>query len=409
MRFAILLLSLIALASVFGTVIKQGAAPEEYLAVYSESTYRIISLLGLDDAYRAPWFIALALLFAMSLVFCTLRRLAIFVKEKKAIRLPGEDRLSKMEPHAHVRGKDLEETIGILTRNYKIAVRGEQGAVLERGRLSRYGVFIIHTSILVILVGGFAGLLFGYRGFVTLRIGETKDRLTLRGKDSAEMPLGFALRCKDFRVNHYPTGEQKDYVSTVEIIEKGKVVLGKEIRVNDPLSYKGTRFFQSNYGSAPVFLFNIGGEKVALTEREVFRKNNLLLMPARFENRIHDFGPGVLVAYLDNGEPKATWFLKNVDRLREQNLQGVKVSLSDIQEQPYTGLEVSKDPGVPIVWTGFALILLGLYANFFLHYRRIYLLRTSGGVLVAGTALRNREDFKGEFEKLIEEIHGHTS
>ncbi|MDD5243524.1 MAG: cytochrome c biogenesis protein ResB, partial [Syntrophorhabdaceae bacterium] len=94
MRFAILILSLIALASIFGTVIKQGAAPEEYLTIYSESAYRIISFLGLDDAYHAPWFIALISLFAMSLVFCTLRRLVLFMKEKKAIRLPGEDRLS---------------------------------------------------------------------------------------------------------------------------------------------------------------------------------------------------------------------------------------------------------------------------------------------------------------------------
>lgn len=331
------------------------------------------------------------------------------MKEKNAIRLPGEDRLSKMELHAYVRGKDLEQAIGILTRNYRIAAREGRGAVLERGRLSRYGVFIIHTSIIVILAGSFAGLLFGYRGFVTLKTGETKDRLTLRGKGSAERPLGFALRCKDFRVNHYPTGEPKDYVSTVEIIEKGRVVLGKEIRVNDPLSYKGTRIYQSSYGSAPVFLFNIGGEEIALTEREVFKKNNLLLMPARFENRIHDFGPGVLVAYLDNGEPKAAWFLKNVDRLREQTLQGVKVSLSDIREQPYTGLEVSKDPGVPVVWAGFVLILLGLYVNFFLHYRRIYLLAAPEGLLVAGMALRSREGFKREFEKLAKEIRGHTS
>ncbi len=323
--------------------------------------------------------------------------------------MPDEDRLSRMDFHSYVPGKGLGETVGILTKHYRLAVNGEQGAVLERGKLSRYGVFIIHTSIIVILAGSFTGLLFGYRGFVTLKVGETKDRLTLRGKTAAEIPLGFALTCKDFRVNFYPTGEPKDYVSTVEIIENGKVVLGKEIRVNDPLSYKGIRFYQSNYGSAPVFFFNVGGEKIILTEREVFRKNDLLMMVARFEGKVHDFGPGVLVAYLDNGEPKAAWFLKSVDRLREQKLQGVKVSLVDIQEQPYTGLEVSRDPGVFIVWAGFALMLLGLYVNFFLQHRRIYLLRVSEGLLVAGMASRNREDFKKEFEKLTEEINGRTS
>jgi cytochrome c biogenesis protein len=369
----------------------------------------VISLLGLDDAYHAPWFIALIVLFAISLVLCTLRRLTLFMKEKGAGGLPDEGRLTGMELHAYVRGKDLKEALGTLTKRYTLTVKEERGAVLEKGRISRYGVFIIHASIIVILAGSFVGLLFGYRGFVTLKIGETKDRLMLRGRGASEAPLGFALRCRDFRVNFYPTGEPKDYVSTVEIIENGKVVLGKEIRVNDPLSYKGIRFYQSNYGSAPVFLFTIGGERAALMERETFRKNDLLLMVARFESSVHDFGPGVLVAYLDDGEPKATWFLKNVDRLRDQNLQGVKVSLNDIQEQTYTGLEVSRDPGVFLVWTGFALILFGLYVNFFLRHRRIYLLKVPEGLIVAGMAHRNREDFKKEFEKLIEEIHGHTS
>jgi cytochrome c biogenesis protein len=330
------------------------------------------------------------------------------MEERKTVRLPEEGGLTAMEPHTYIRGQGIEGTTNLLLKRYRVMRKDDRGAVLERGGLSRYGVFIIHASIIIILIGSFIGLLFGYRGFVTLKTGETKDRLMLRGKNPAEAPLGFSLKCKDFKVNFYPTGEPKDFVSTVEVIENGKVMLEKEIRVNDPLSYKGIRVYQSSYGNAPVFLFNIGGESVALTERETFRKNNLLLMVARFENTIHDFGPGVLVAYIDGGEPKVTWFLKNVERLREQNLQGVKVRLSDIQEQLYTGLEISKDPGVFVVWTGFALILFGMYINFFLWYRRIYLLKVSEGVLIAGMALRNREDFKKEFEQLTEEVHGST-
>lgn len=391
-----------------GTVVKQGATPEEYLALYSENTYKIITLFGLDDAYHAPWFIALIALFALSLVLCSLRRLTLFARETKVVMLPGEDKLLKMDLHSYVPEKDFDEVLGLLTRRYGLAVRDEQGVVLEKGRLSRYGVFIIHASIIIILAGSFIGLLFGYKGFVTLKIGETKDRLVLRGKDPAEMPLGFAVMCKDFKVSFYPTGEPKDFVSTVEIVENGKIVAGKEIRVNEPLSYKGIRFYQSHYGSTPVFFFNVGGERVVLAEREAFRKNSLLLMVARYERKVHDFGPGVLVAYLDGNEPKATWFLKNVDRLREQNLQGIKVNLNDIQERPYTGLEVSRDPGVFVVWTGFVFILFGLYVNFFVRHRRIYLLKTAGGPLVAGTALKNKGNFDKEFKKLLEEIHVHT-
>jgi cytochrome c biogenesis protein ResB len=57
-----------------------------------------------------------------------------------------------------------------------------------------------------------------------------------------------------------------------------------------------------------------------------------------------------------------------------------------------------------VVWSGFILILLGLYVNFFLYRRRIYLLQKQEGTLVAGMAFKNREAFKAEFEKIKEKI-----
>ena len=132
-------------------------------------------------------------------------------------------------------------------------------------------------------------------------------------------------------------------------------------------------------------------------------------MIARFESSIHDFGPGVLVAYLDQGEPKTVWFLKDVERLKEQRIQGVNIKLEDIKEDFYTGLEIAKDPGVWVVWTGFALILFGLYANFFIYRRRIYIRNVTDGLIVAGIAFRNREGFKEEFEKLKRKVSGNGS
>jgi hypothetical protein len=55
-RFSMFLLGLIAIGSIFGTFIKQGATEDEYLRFYSETTYRIIKFFGLDNAYHSPWF-----------------------------------------------------------------------------------------------------------------------------------------------------------------------------------------------------------------------------------------------------------------------------------------------------------------------------------------------------------------
>jgi cytochrome c biogenesis protein len=122
-------------------------------------------------------------------------------------------------------------------------------------------------------------------------------------------------------------------------------------------------------------------------------------MVMRFAKSIHSFGPGVLVAYTEQGEPRSTWFLRDVQRLRAQKIQGLNIKLEDIQENLFTGLEITKDPGIWVVWVGFALILFGLYANFFVYFRKIYIRYTSYGLIVAGIAFKNKEAFKKEFEK----------
>lgn len=198
-------------------------------------------------------------------------------------------------------------------------------------------------------------------------------------------------------------------MSTVEVVENGKALFEKQIRVNDPLSYKGVHVYQATYGRSPSFLFNIGGENVNLKEKDTFRRGGLLLMVVRFESRVHDFGPGVLIAYLDRGEPKTTWFLKNVERMREKNLNGVEIRLEDITEGFYTGLEVTKDPGIWIVWAGFALILFGLYVNFFIYFRRIFVRRGPKETITAGFAPRNKEAFSGEFSRLKAKVTGNGS
>jgi cytochrome c biogenesis protein len=210
-------------------------------------------------------------------------------------------------------------------------------------------------------------------------------------------------------VSFYPGGAPKDYVSTVSVVEDGKTILEKEIRVNDPLNYKGVSIYQASYGKSANFLFNIGGENVTLQERSRYAKGDLLMMVARFEPDVHSYGPGVMVAYLDQGKPKTAWFLRNVARLKEQTIQGTVIRLDDIKEEFYTGLQVSRDPGIWMVWAGFAFILLGLYVNFFVDYRRIFVRKMADGLIVAGTAMRNKEGFGEEFQKLKGRCHGTAS
>ncbi len=398
-RFSMFILSLIAAGSIVGTLIEQGASEEEYLGYYTENTYRIIKFFGLNDIYHSFWFYALVALFAVSLISCTIERLARFIRERHQNALPDADRLREMEFNTPVAQGKSHETLEKIRKSHRLVNENEDGAIFEKGIVSRYGVFIIHGSILTILAGGLIGHVWGFRGSVILRIGETRDRAIARDGSEKDMPLGFSIKCKDFRTSFYPNGTPREYVSAVEILEDDKVKREQEIRVNDPLSYKGIRLYQAGYGKTASFEFNVGGEKIEIGEQEVVRKGNVVFKVARFEEEVDNFGPGVQVVYLNGDEPKTTWFLLNVDKMKLQSINNVSIELENIRQEPYTVLEVARDPGVYVVWVGFALLLFGLFVNFFTYYRRIYVAKTESGILVAGHAAKNREAFKKGFEK----------
>ena len=53
-------------------------------------------------------------------------------------------------------------------------------------------------------------------------------------------------------------------------------------------------------------------------------------------------------------------------------------------------------------------MIFGLYVNFFIYYRRVYVVNIADGIIIAGFALKNKEAFKKEFERLKEDIYGVT-
>ena len=74
----------------------------------------------------------------------------------------------------------------------------------------------------------------------------------------------------------------------------------------------------------------------------------------------------------------------------------------------YTGLQVTKDPGVWVVYTGFIMLCIGPPIAFFGSHRKLWVrIQNRNGqaiILVAGTANRNRIGFEREFNRIAENI-----
>ncbi len=105
---------------IFGTFIKQGGTEEEYLAIYTENTYKIIKLFGLNDTYHSAWFYVFIAVFALNLTLCTMRQLVRLARDNRRTELPVADRLQAMECNTLVSRERKEETVKEIQKTYNL-------------------------------------------------------------------------------------------------------------------------------------------------------------------------------------------------------------------------------------------------------------------------------------------------
>jgi cytochrome c biogenesis protein len=289
-------------------------------------------------------------------------------------------------------------------------------AVAERGRWSRLMVYIIHFSVLVILLGALLGSLFGFKGFMNLSEGEASDEVLLSmGKDPVMLP--FQVRCDDFNVSFYDNGAPKEYRSDLTILDKGQEVLKQSIRVNDPLSYQGVTFYQASYGSMlkqveiEIQDSDAGtAHKLTLPYREVVSipgtHDEIEVM--QYQENFSNFGQAAAIVLLREGEqPSGSWILADMPEFHGNRIQNYRVKVLNIEKGHYTGLQVKRDPGVWFVYIGFIVMLTGIGMTFYTSHRKLWVWaspsksgKNTTTVFIAGKTNKNSLAFEQEFNHL---------
>ncbi|NWF93496.1 MAG: cytochrome c biogenesis protein ResB [Syntrophaceae bacterium] len=432
-KLTIFLLILLAIVSIVGTLIKQNAPTEEYIQRYGIGLYKVLNFFDLFDMYHSWWFSAILLFLVINLIACSLHRLPGILRQVFRTRSEGlEDSMLRTLPHVEkVRNPGLteagaEERIrSELKKWFRKWKRTETDSAItlysEKGRFSRLGVYVTHLSILIVLVGGLIGSQLGFKGFVNILEGETVDQIYVRVKDrEIPKPLGFSVRCDDFRITYYdlqgPEKHVKEYTSLLTIVEDSKEVLRKSVEVNHPLRYKGLAFYQASYGTVHHVSLGVqqkgrkGKQLVNLVEGETVSipNSDSQIHLLRYAPQIHNFGEGVqLVLFKGNQEPRAFWVLKDLKRFDLRNDHDFIITLEGVTPKEYTGLQVTKDPGVWVVWIGSAMMILGLVISFFFSHQRVWVRiprESTKEVVLAGSTNKNRVGFEKMFNQLVEGV-----
>jgi len=455
-KLAIVTFGLIALTSIIGTVIEQGGEPEKNLEVLRKlfgealapTLYRISEALGFMDMYHSWWFISFLVIFITNLVICSLDRLPRIIRlvneplnplpieRFRAYPIKSEIKVESSTDGVRNSVRHLLGKMGF--KALEVSESGNTQFYAQKGAYSRYGVYVTHLSIIVIMLGAVIGIFFGFNGFLNLPEGYYSDVAYERNTNRAH-PLGFTIKCDDFDVEFYEGKDMpKDYRSWLTITKNGKVVKKQMIEVNVPLKYEGYTFYQSSYGPSAALLQNPHGIiilRVTSTTGQTRTVN--LEMNGTFEipgtgivGKVTDYSPAIAfrndgstftysqmmnnpAVYVtfsrDGKELYSGWLLKRYPRT--WNLpDGNRVEFIDYWGMQYTGLQVRKDPGVWIVYLGCLVMAVGLYMAFFMSHRKIWVAVTPDGrkatrVLVAATANKNRPSFQKDIEQLISSIH----
>ncbi len=438
-RLTIFVLITIAVVSIIGTLIEQGRPMDYYRMAYGEGWAAIISRFGLDDMYHTLWFTALLGLLVLNIVVCTLERFPakwrVLLREKSNEDFDTSiiDRLGCKE-RVVVDGR-LDEVreyiVGLLRkRRYKVRLKqGDDGfgVYAWKGIVSRFGSDVTHLSLLLILLGAIIGSIWGYRDFTPILEGAT-----------VKVPgANFSLRLERFWIDYYDTGQIKQYNSLLTVIEDGREVLTKHIWVNEPLYYKGIRFYQSSYGiawdrirEAEVGLQNIEeqriekvvrakwGEPMQIEGTEYTIKVVGYVSDFAFDERTRTVfsksaetkNPAVQVEVYKDGKLVARpWLFFNYPGIiKTMPDKRYDLVLTGFRTIPYSGISMNKDPGTNIVWAGSAIMGVGFVLAFFVYHRRLWvdvkMCSDRADVKVGGVSNKNPFAFEREFKEITEGI-----
>ena len=333
MRFAIILLVVLAVTCSIGSLVTQNQSYAWYASRYSERTAAMIVALHLDDAFHSWYFILITAFLCLNLTLCNI------------IRLPG---LIKRTGKA----SGLRERLGI------------------------WGAWVTHVGVLLLILGFSLGQMthkeyaaYGVPG-QTMAIGDT----------------GLVMTIDDFRVDLRSDDTVEQYTSEITVYDIARSSSGKSatVSVNNPADLFGMRFYQNSTGwAARVTIDKDGqplqdsivcaGDYIAVSDKQ----DLVIYFNAFYPDyvMISGYGPATASGKLNN--PGYLYSVYYQGRILGMNalMEGEVLTIDEysvhfMEPQSYTLIQIKKDSYTPLAFAGGIIILLGLVLSLYVKPRK---------------------------------------
>jgi cytochrome c biogenesis protein len=302
MRFSISLLTVICIASVIGTVLKQGEPLNNYVNQFGPFWADVFGALNLNTVYSAWWFMLILAFLVISTTLCITRNTPKILADWNVYKEGMREQ--SLKAFGHKAEAVLAQPCAVATdriarqlagSGWKVKVQTrEQGTMIaaKAGRANKLGYIAAHSAIVLVCIGGLLdGDLFirmqqwfggktvfqgggmiadvpaqhrlpptnpAFRGNMFVSEGTSASTAILNQNGGVLLQdLPFSIELKKFIVEHYSTGMPKLFASEIIIHDK-ETGEKKEARVevNHPARHRGIEIYQSS--------FDDGGSQVKL-------------------------------------------------------------------------------------------------------------------------------------------------
>lgn len=449
MKCAVILLLILAAACTAGSLIPQGESLTYYTAAYSETAAGAVLLFGLDDVFHCWWFVGLTLFLCVNLLFCNIIRFpALFRRMREGFTITR--RLAEWDnTPAAVVEEEPEEIFHKL--GFRIVRRGKaaqaagmnSGAVTDsaavgtqpvtdifetryavRNRFGIWGAWLCHVGMLVIIAGFGLGQMFQTSYTVYGVPGQTK----------AIGDTGYGLRIDDFRIKlrEDETVEQYETDMTVMRQDEGRdsgqpdgpgagdtggaaASLSGTASVNHPLTLHGMKFYQNSTGWAADVEVWKGQEKLqegTLCAGEYALIEDMEGLAVVFNAFYPDYVKGAdgmpMTASSALKNPGYLYTIYYHDQVVGMNVLtgGDMITVEDYgiifkNPQPYTLIQVKRDPFTWLAALGGLLVMISLILAFYLTPEEVWAVRQSDGRwALAGKSKKSGAYFLEELAKM---------
>jgi cytochrome c biogenesis protein len=416
LRLAIVLLLTIAGFSILGTVIEQGQSLAFYQANYPEHpalfgflTWKVLLTIGLDHVYRTWWFLSLLILFGSSLTACTFTRqipaLRWFSRTWNFYTQPRQ--FQKFALSAEV-DRSIAELEPILTqRRYRIFRQGDS-LYAHKGLMGRIGPIVVHASMLLILVGAIVGSMTGFFAQELVPSGEVFQVHNIFDAGpwaERQIPKDWGVRVNRFWIDYTPAGVIDQFYSDLSVLDRdGQEVKRKTIHVNEPMRYRGVTMYQADWGIAairfhlnrspvlqlPMQQLNVPGGRLwgtwLPTKPDASEGVSVLAKDLQ----------GTLLIYDSTGR-----LISTVRQGMAVEVNGVNLAIEEVVGS--TGLQIKADPGIPLVYAGFGLLMLGVMMSYISH-SQIWALQQGDRLYIGGRTNRAQVTFEREMLAILDRL-----